>query len=66
MVNGEYICKVPKSGVLLTSSHVEDGWASDHYFYYSDSGSLRELKETGWGSGGYIWAGQIGREGSGD
>lgn len=51
MVNGEYICKVPKSGVLLTSSHVEDGWASDHYFYYSDSGSLRELKETGWGSG---------------
>jgi|SRR5271155_1625412 len=54
--NGKYICRIPASGVLYTSSTVEDGWAEDEYLYYSGNGFLRELPETGWGNGGMIWA----------
>ena len=57
MSNGKYICRIPVNGTLYTSSRPEDGWAKDEYFYYSGSGSLRELPETGWGKGGMIWAG---------
>ncbi len=56
LLNGKYICRIPASGVLDTSSGVEDGWAKDDYFYYSENGSLRELPKTGWSKGGMIWA----------
>lgn len=58
--NGTYICRVPANGILATSSHLEDGWAKDEYFYYSDDGSLEALPDTGWGGGGMIWAGNVG------
>jgi hypothetical protein len=57
MSNGAYICRIPASGVLQTSSSLEDGWAKDEYFYYSADGSLSPLPETGWGGGGMIWGG---------
>jgi hypothetical protein len=56
MSNGAYICRIPASGILKTSSSLEDGWAKDEYFYYSEDGSLRPLPDTGWGGGGMIWA----------
>jgi len=55
MDKGTLICRIPDSGLLATSSAVEEGWAKDEYFYYSKEGSLRDLKETGWGAGGMIW-----------
>jgi hypothetical protein len=57
MSNGIYICRIPTSGILQTSSMLEDGWAKDEYFYYSEDGSLRTLPDTGWGGGGMIWGG---------
>jgi hypothetical protein len=51
---GHYIFKIPKSGLLQTSTSLEYGWARDQYFYYSDTG-LTELNHTGWGKGGRIW-----------
>jgi hypothetical protein len=56
MANGKYTCQIPASGSVATSSPLEDGWAKDEYFYYSDNGSLEELPDTGWGGGGMIWA----------
>ncbi len=56
-LDGKYICRIPTSGIVSTSSDSEEGWARDEYFYYSDDGSLRPLRETGWGGGGMIWAG---------
>src|SRR5208282_2312961 len=58
MSNGKYICRIPASGVLATSSPLEEGWAKDEYFYYSD-GSPEVLPDTGWGKGGMIWAGSV-------
>ncbi len=58
MLHGEYICRVPISGSLATSSLLEDGWAKDEYFYYSENGRLEALSETGRGGGGMIWAGR--------
>jgi hypothetical protein len=55
MDKGTLICRIPDNGLLATSSAVEEGWAKDEYFYYSKDGSLRDLKETGWGAGGMIW-----------
>jgi hypothetical protein len=54
---GTLVCRIPDSGLLVTSSSLEKGWAKDEYFYYSKEGSVRALKETGWGSGGMIWGG---------
>lgn len=54
---GTLICRIPADGVLVTSSLLEEGWAKDEYFYYSQDGSVSELRETGWGSGGMIWGG---------
>jgi hypothetical protein len=59
MSNGKYICRIPESGALATSSHLEEGWAKDEYFYYSEDGSTEVLPETGWGGGGMIWAGGV-------
>jgi len=55
--NGKYICRIPASGILSTSSEQENGWAKDEYFYYSEAGSQQSLPDTGWGGGGMIWAG---------
>lgn len=60
MSNGKYICQIPASGVLATSSSLEEGWAKDEYLYYSDDGSTEVLRDTGWGGGGMIWAGSMG------
>ncbi len=57
MSNGAFVCRIPASGILQTSSPLEDGWAKDEYFYYSEDGSLHPLPDTGWGGGGMIWAG---------
>jgi hypothetical protein len=57
MSNGVYICRIPANGILQTSSSLEDGWAKEEYFYYSEHGSLRALPETNWGGGGMIWGG---------
>lgn len=57
LVDGKYICQIPPSGVLATSTLTEDGWATDEYFYYNAQNSLRSLRETTWGGGGMIWTG---------
>jgi hypothetical protein len=56
---GTYICSIADSGALATSSALEDGWASDEYFYRSADGALKRLRETGWGKGGMIWSGTV-------
>jgi hypothetical protein len=53
--NGTFRYQIPDSGLLSTSSPLEEGWAKDEYFYYSKDGALHGLKETGWGFGGMIW-----------
>ena len=60
---GEYLFKIPPSGLLRTSSSEEYGWARDHYFYYSEKGT-RILPDTGPGGERLIW-GNINGEGSG-
>ena len=55
--------KFPASGLLMTSSPEEYGWAKDHYFYYFEKGA-RMLPETSAGGGGLIW-GKINGEESG-
>lgn len=55
MDHGTFSCQIPVTGILKTSSPLEDGWAADKYFYYSEDGSRRPLKDTGWGLGGMIW-----------
>jgi hypothetical protein len=59
MSNGKYVCRIPANGVLATSSPLEEGWAKDEYFYYSEHGSTEVLSDTGWGGGGMIWAGSV-------
>jgi hypothetical protein len=54
---GTFIFEIPDSGVVSTSSPLEEGWAQDEYFYYSKDGSVHPLNETGWGLGGMIWGG---------
>jgi hypothetical protein len=61
--DGYYLFKYPPSGILLTSSDVEEGWADDQYYYYSGE-TRRALHETGWGEGGLIWAGYVGQGGT--
>jgi hypothetical protein len=53
--NETFIYQIPSTGLLKTSSLLEYGWAKDEYFYYSENGSRRPLRDTGWGMGGYIW-----------
>src|SRR5262249_19045994 len=60
--NGKYVCRIPAGGVLATSSPLEEGWAKDEYFYYSEDGSTEVLPDTGWGGGGMIWAESTSRE----
>ena len=62
MSKGKYICRIPASGVLATSSPLEEGWAKDEYLYYSEDGSTEVLPDTGWGGGGMIWAGSVSRD----
>jgi len=56
MSKGTYICRIPPSGVVPTSSQMEEGWAKDDFFYVSADGRLTKLPDTGWGGGGMIWA----------
>ena len=55
MKNGVYVCTIPPTGVLTTSSSLEEGWAKDEYVYYSENGATHGLKVTNWGLGGMIW-----------
>jgi hypothetical protein len=59
MKMGSFICQIPSSGALQTSSLLENGWARDEYFYYSANGFRRALRNTGWGRGGMVWAGYV-------
>jgi hypothetical protein len=61
--DGYYLFKFPASGVLQTSSAMEDGWAQDQYFYYSAE-TRRPLKVTGRDGDGLIWAGYNGEGGN--
>lgn len=49
------ICRFPKSGVIVTSSKLEEGWASDAYVYYWSDGREQALSSTLSGHGGMIW-----------
>jgi hypothetical protein len=57
--DGVLIFPIPSDGILATSSALEQGWAKDQYFYYSQDGSITELRDTGWGRGGMIWANSV-------
>lgn len=60
--DGHYLITFPPSGRVQTSSELEYGWASNDYFHYSSDGKRRQLKVTGWGGGGMIWAHSTGKE----
>jgi hypothetical protein len=60
---GDYLMKVPSSGLLKTSSSEEFGWAKDHYSYYSEKGT-RPLPDSGLAGDRLIW-GTINGESSG-
>ncbi len=60
--DGHYLFDIPSTGVLKTSSKLEDGFASDDFFYASGTKRTR-LVETGWGEGGLIHAGYTGSGG---
>ena len=49
-----FMCKIPRSGLLETSSLPAESWAKDEYFYYSER-PIGILRDTGWGRGGMIW-----------
>ncbi len=53
--NGAYVCRIPATGILSTSSRQEDGWAKDGFFYFKND-SLAPLHQTIQGRGGMIWA----------
>lgn len=58
---GAYLVfQIPRTGHLVTSAHLEEGWAYDQYFYCDNTGNRRRLPETGWGGGGMVWAGSTG------
>jgi hypothetical protein len=59
MKDGNLILPISPDGLLITSSTIEEGWAKDRYFYYAHDGSVTELKDTGWGKGGMIWANTV-------
>jgi hypothetical protein len=63
---GKLVCRIPNQGLLETSSHMENGWAKDEYFYYSQGGSTHLLPETGWGMGGLIWGNSVGGQATPD
>jgi hypothetical protein len=50
---GQTVAMVPPSGTLKTSSAEPYGWARDSYFFYSPTGNLRQLPNSGQGS--LIW-----------
>jgi hypothetical protein len=60
--DGEYVFRVPPSGLLKTSSSEQYGWAKDRYYYDSKAG-VRMLPDTGQGES-LIW-GKINGEESG-
>lgn len=43
---GEYVLRIPPSGILRTSSPEQYGWANDHY-YYSSAQSTRPISDSG-------------------
>lgn len=49
------VFRIPRSGVLCTSSLRDTGVARDEYFYVGDGRKV--IKESGWGEGGLIWGG---------
>ena len=61
MEAGEYILKIPASGVLRTSSAEQYGWAKDQYYCYSAEG-MRRIPDSG--GDPLIW-GRINGEASG-
>jgi hypothetical protein len=54
--NGTRIVGIPSSGTLCTStaSPLPTRWVRS--YYVDNEGSRRELRSTGWGEGGMIWA----------
>ena len=59
--NGQYVLKIPASGVLTTSSAEQYGWAKDSYDFYTGTGS-HPVNDSGPES--LIW-GKINGEASG-
>jgi hypothetical protein len=54
--SGHYlVVAVDSQGRAVTSSPVQDGWASDKFLYVSGT-HRRTLRDTGWCQGGMIWA----------
>ena len=57
-----YLFKIPQTGILQTSSSLEEGYAADEYFYYSPFGdSRRPLRGTISGGNGLIWGEVVSR-----
>lgn len=57
--SGRYlVVAVDSQGRAMTSTAVEDGWASDKYVYVSGT-HKKFLSSTGWCKGGMIWGGDF-------
>jgi len=63
--NGQYLVRIPETGVFKTASQIEYGWAKDQYCYYAAQ-CKHDLKVTGWGGGGMIWGNFNGQDFNGN
>jgi hypothetical protein len=63
MEDGRLLVRIPRDGLLRTSTTIEYGLAKDEYFYYSGT-TRRPLKLIEEGGGGLIWGGTIGEYGT--
>lgn len=58
--DGFNVYRIPPSGHLQTSSGLEEGWATDEYYYLSPSGSRERIYPSVRGGGGLIWRAVVG------
>lgn len=54
LVAGDYVFRIPVSGLLMTSTPEQYGWAKDRYYYSSKDG-VRILPAARQSGGNFIW-----------
>lgn len=58
IIDEKKVFQIGTNGVLITSSHFEEGWATDNYFYSGNKHQRLAMTESG--RGGRIWGASTG------